>query len=71
MGLIEYKFIKFWEVEKQISLERNATCLLVFEKNKLVFSLWNVLKLYDINRDQNFMSNFFCSSRRNKRVFKN
>ena len=53
MGLIKYKFIKFWEVEKQIPLERNATCLLVFEKNKLVFSLGNVLKLYDIYRDEN------------------
>jgi len=53
MGLIKYKFTKFWEVEKQISLERNATCLLVFEKNKLVFSLGNSLKLYDINRDEN------------------
>ena len=52
MGLIKYKFIKFWEVEKQKLLERNATCLLVFEKNKLVFSLGNVLKLYDINRDE-------------------
>ena len=55
-GLVKYKFCKFWEIKKEIKLyssqKLNATCLLCFEKNKLLFSFNTSLKLHDIQNDK-------------------
>ena len=56
MGLIKYKFCKFYEVEKEINIGRNATCLLIFEKNILLLSIGSDLKLYDINENKNILN---------------
>ena len=52
MGLIKYRFIKFWEVEKQISLNKNATCILALKDNIILFSIGNILKVYDLENDK-------------------
>ena len=55
-GLIKYKFYKYWEIKKEIQLAQlsvvNTTCILYFEKNKLLFSFNTGLKLYDIQNDK-------------------
>ena len=56
MGLIKYKFSKFWEIQKEIKIEENATCILSFEKNKILFSIGNNLKLYDLENDKNLLN---------------
>ena len=49
LGLIHYKFKKFWEIKKEINLDsRDAICLLYFEDNKLLISIENMLELYNI-----------------------
>jgi len=49
LGLIEYKFKKYWEIKKEINLDsRDAICLLYFEDNKLLISIENMLELYNI-----------------------
>ena len=49
LGLIDYKFKKFWEIKKEINLDsRDAICLLYFEDNKLLISIENMLELYNI-----------------------
>ena len=44
INLIKYKFIKFWEVEKEISLNNNAACILLLNKNIILFSIGKLLK---------------------------
>lgn len=39
MGLIKYKFNKFYEIDKELSLGGNPTCILIFEKIKFYFQL--------------------------------
>ena len=51
MGLINYKFIRFFEVEEVISLDGNSKCVLCFETNVLIISISNMVKLY--KREQN------------------
>ena len=46
-GLIKYKFSKFWEVNKEIPLEENANCLLVFEKKIILISIGSSLRIYN------------------------
>ena len=53
LGLIKYKFSKYWEVEKEIPTVDNANCLLYIEKNKILISIENKLKLYDLKQDKN------------------
>ena len=50
--LINYKFSKYWEVEKQISIERNSNCILYIEKNKILISIEKELNLYDLQKAQ-------------------
>ena len=52
MGLIKYKFMKFWEVEKQISLNNNATCIIPLKNDLILFSIKNLLKVYDLKNDK-------------------
>ena len=52
MGLIKYKFNKFYEIDKELSLGGNPTCLLIFEKNKILFSIGKILRLDDINENK-------------------
>ena len=57
MGLIKYKFNKFYEVEKEINIGLiAATCLVVFEKNILLLSIGNILKLFNINENKNILN---------------
>ena len=56
MGLIKYKFSKFYEVEKEINIERNATYILVFEKDIILLSIGSNLKLYNINENKNILN---------------
>ena len=56
-GLIKYKFSKFWEVEKRISLEENANCLLVFEKDIILISIGSTLRLYNNKNNLNIITN--------------
>ena len=53
LGLIKYKFSKYWEVEKEFPTVENANCLLYIEKNKILISIENKLKLYDLQQDKN------------------
>lgn len=56
MGLIKYKFRKFWEIKKEIKTEGNVNCILYFEKNKLLYSIKKSIKLYDIEKDRNILN---------------
>ena len=52
MGLIKYKFIKFWEVEKQISLNGNANNIFLLTNNIILFSIDKILKVYNLENDE-------------------
>ena len=54
MGIIKYKFKKFWEVEDEILLNNNPTCLLCLNTNIVLFSEGNILKLYKYNKNNYF-----------------
>jgi hypothetical protein len=57
IGLINYKFSKYWEVEKQICTNSgNANSLIVINKDRILVSIGKQLKLYDLQNDQNIYS---------------
>ena len=55
MGLIKYKFNKFYEVEKELSVGGTTNCLLIFEKKKVLFSMGKILRLDDINENKKIL----------------
>ena len=65
IGLINYKFSKYWEVEKQIPTEKNPNYLLYFEKNKILISIENKLNLYDLEKDKSIYETIIHSKQIN------
>ena len=59
IGLINYKFSKYWKVEKEIITNGKANSIIVINKNKILFSLGNQLNLYDLQNNQNIHNIFF------------
>ena len=57
MGLINYKFSKFWEVKKEISFNGNVNCLLVFNKKVILVGIGSNLILYRNNIMNNNKNN--------------
>ena len=59
MGLINYKFTKFWEVEKEIQINGNSKCILCLQKNIILFSfgnlISNLIKVYDCENNKNLL----------------
>ena len=65
IGLINYKFSKYWEIEKQICTYcGNANSIIVINKNSILVSIGKQLKLYDLRNNQNIYSVFH--QKRNK-----
>ena len=59
IGLINYKFSKYWEIEKQICTYcGNANSIIVINKNSILVSIGKQLKLYDLRNNQNIYSVF-------------
>ena len=60
MELINYKFTKFWEVEKVIPIiNGNSNCILCLQKNIILFSfgnlISNLIKVYDCENNKNLL----------------
>lgn len=59
IGLINYKFSKYWEIEKQIcTYSGNANSIIVINKNRILVSIGKQLKLYDLRNNQNIYNVF-------------
>ena len=56
MGLIKYKFCKFWEVEKEIKINGNANCILVFNQTIILISIGDTLQLYNSENNMNILT---------------
>ena len=55
LGLIHYKFKEFWEVKKEIQLNEGdayATCILYLRNTKIIYSINNLIILYDIEANK-------------------
>ena len=53
LGLVDYKFKKFWETKKEIQLkEGDASCILYLENKKILYSINNLIILYDIGENK-------------------
>ena len=84
IGLINYKFSKYWEVKKEIAIEGNANCVLYIENNKILLSIGAKLCLYDLHDEKLILNksihekeindlikinkNFFISSSNDKSI---
>ena len=57
LGLIRNNYKKYWKVVKEIKIdEGNVSCILYFEKGKLLFSINHKIKFYDFVSDENLQS---------------
>ena len=56
MGLIKYKFCKFWEVEREIKINGNANCILVFNQTIILISIGDTLQLYNSENNMNILT---------------
>ena len=65
MGLIKYKFSKYWRVKEEITLKENVSCLLIFGNDKLLIPINNKLILLDIKNDKILISSIISDSRIN------
>ena len=52
MGLIKYKFHKFWEVKEELLLDKDSSCLLCLKKNIILISVGKIIKLYRLNSER-------------------
>jgi len=65
MGLIKYKFSKYWRVKEEIKLKENVSCLLIFGNDKLLIPINKKLILLDIKNDKILISSDVSDSRIN------
>ena len=53
LGLISNNYKKYWKVVKEIKIEEgNVSCILYLGKGKLIFSVNNIIKFYDLCYDK-------------------